>query len=319
MNYYSIVPHQVIDVRGDLDSENLDWSVTHMGLDKLVYKGEGQLVGVLDTGCDVAHPDLQGQVDTHNFISAAGDAIGDRSHGTFVCSQIVGKSDGKGIVGAAPKAKVYHGKVLYGTSSDMNRRSIDGDIADGIYACVAAGCNVISMSLGGPSFSTMMCGAIDYAENQGVIVVCAAGNERLQGSPYKSYPAACFGAVSVAAANKQDMPAWFSTTGVNGATEKEQPEVAIASQEFYWGCLPDGRYGRMIGTSMAAPTLAAVATLWYEARTTKGTLPAGALVLDSFREWLHRVSDDVNNNGWDPELGYGTLLLSDEELSTFGD
>ena len=318
MNYYSLMPHQIIDVRYAVD-ETVDWSVTHMGLDQLPYKGKGELIGVLDTGCDVGHPDLVDQVITHDFITGSGQGAEDRSHGTFVCSQIVAKANGQGIVGAAPAAKVFHGRVLYGGSADMSRAAIDNDIADGITACIDTGCGVISMSLGGPSYSQPMCEAIDRAENAGVLVVCAAGNSKLDGSHHKSYPAACFGAISIAAANEQGLPAWFSTVGVVGGAITEQPEVAVAALEYYWGCLPNGMYGRMIGTSMSAPTLAAVAALWREARTKAGTMPVGSAVLVAFREWLRRVSNDVNNNGWDPELGFGTLLLDENELNNFGE
>ena len=114
------------------------------------------------------------------------------------------------------------------------------------------------------------------------------------------------------------MPAWFSTAGFDPKDELHtmKPEVAVASLEFYWGCIP-GRsaYGKMIGTSMATPLVAATALLWREARLhADKPFPTGENVLKEFRKWLHRVSNDTNNNGWDPELGYGVLLLDDEEL-----
>jgi hypothetical protein len=101
-----------------------------------------------------------------------------------------------------------------------------------------------------------------------------------------------------------------------------KPEIAVASLEYYWGCLP-GRstYGKMIGTSQATPTIAAVALLWREARmalAAAGTrpFPTGANVIKEFRQWLYKVADDTNKNGWDPELGYGVLLLDPGDLTT---
>ncbi len=51
--------------------EKPDWAVIHAGLDRVPYLGEGQRVGVLDTGCDVNHQDLRGQVEARATLSRA--------------------------------------------------------------------------------------------------------------------------------------------------------------------------------------------------------------------------------------------------------
>jgi subtilisin family serine protease len=319
---YSIDSFHVTEVRDVLPVEYVDWSVTYIGIDALPFDGAGELVGVLDTDCDESHPDLAGQVEFHDFISGALPLpdMFKSSHGTFVTGQIVAANNGLGVVGAAPGAKVYHGRVLYGSMADFARDDVDGDIARALRACVDAGCGVISMSLGGPDRSKPVADALQYAVDNGVIPIAAAGNERLIGSPYASYPASDRNVISVASANKKGLPAWFSTVGHSSKPDiASSPEVAIASLEYYWGCLYGGKYGRMIGTSMAAPTLAAVAALWCQAYTAHhGSLPRDRFTLDRFRRWLHRVAKDVNVNGWDPELGFGTLLLNDSDVSSFG-
>lgn len=62
------------------------------------------------------------------------------------------------------------------------------DIADGIYFAANNGAHVINMSLGGPSSSTTLQDAVAYAYNQGVTIVCSAGNGGV-GAP-ASFPAA---------------------------------------------------------------------------------------------------------------------------------
>jgi len=315
---------RVIEVVNDLSmaNESRDWSIKHMGLDKIPFKGKGQRVGVLDTGCDINHQDLEGQVTAASFITGNKQVPAWRdtcSHGTFCTGEIVAKEDGVGIIGVAPQATAFHGRILYGDNNDQWRGDIDGDIAKGVQACVKEGCHVISMSVGGPGASASLREALAAAVEAGVIPVAAAGNERLDGSPYASYPACYPSVISVAAANKEDMPAWFSTMGTPDMPGK--PEVAIASLEYYWGCLP-GRatYGKMIGTSMSTPTLAGVALLWREARqalAAAGTkpFPTGKNVIREFRVWLQRVAKDTNKNGWDPELGYGVLMLDPTDLT----
>ena len=316
--------HRVLEITNDPQAvtEDTDWSIRHMGLDKISFKGKGQRVGVLDTGADVYHQDLEGQVTACNFITGNKQTPpwrDDCGHGTFCVGEIVAKANGMGVIGVAPQATAFAGRVLYGNDNDQWRSDVDGDIANGILGCIKEGCHVISMSLGGPGASVVLSDALAKAVDAGIIPVAAAGNEKLEGSPYASYPANYPCVVSVAAANKEDLPAWFSTMGSPDAPGK--PEIAVASLEFYWGCLP-GRstYGRMIGTSQATPTIAGVALLWREARQQlaaagKKDFPKGADVLKEFRQWLHRVAKDTNNNGWDPELGYGVLLLDPTDFN----
>lgn len=296
--------------------EHREWAIKHMGIDKLPYKGEGQRVGVIDTGCDANHQDLKGQVTAANFISGCKQmpaSQDNNGHGTFCTGEIVAKEDGKGIVGAAPKATAFSARVLYGDSKDMRRSDVNKDLANAIRGCVADGCGVISMSLGGPGADPHTKDALDYAVSKGVIPIAAAGNERLEGSPYASYPAAYPTVISVAAANKVDLPTWFSTIGVGG-TKAQQPEIAVSSLEYYYGCLPGvSTYGTMIGTSQATPMIAALALLWREARE-KSTMPTGADVFKEFRTWLRKVANDTNKNGWDPELGFGVALIEPSEM-----
>ena len=114
------------------------------------------------------------------------------------------------------------------------------------------------------------------------------------------------------------MPAWFSTMGT--ADKPGKPEIAVASLEYYWGCAPGlTAYQKMIGTSQSTPMIAAVALLWREARAKlalegKLAFPTGPAVLSEFRVWLQRVAKDTNKNGWDPELGYGVLLLNPSDM-----
>jgi len=318
---YSLDPHTVLDSEAWPIQEYRDWSVRNTGLDRLPFKGEGQLIGILDTEVDIRHPDLDGQVEYIDFILNGVD-VGlpmMPAHGTFVAGQLVGREDGQGLVGAAPKANAVCGRVLYGNSADLSRPDTSEDIAYGIDECVSAGCGVISMSFGSIDRSSLLERTINKAVDDGVILVASAGNDKLFGSPSRLYPAAYPGVISVASADEYGLPAWFSSVGDgNDDQPSAQPEIAISSKPFYWGCMPGGRYGRMIGTSMATPIVAAVAALWLEARTEAGTLPSGPDVLKRFRSWLHRVVNDTNNNGWDPELGYGTLLLDADELEDFG-
>jgi subtilisin family serine protease len=87
------------------------------------------LVGVLDSGIDITHPDLAGQVDTTKSASCIGgvvntdqavwsnDIIG---HGTHVSGTIAGKKNGVGIVGVAPGVKLAGVKLAVDDVNDPN-------------------------------------------------------------------------------------------------------------------------------------------------------------------------------------------------------
>ena len=316
---------RVLKVTKDIGSvERVDWAITHSGLYDLPYKGEGQKVGVIDTGCDIGHQDLKGAVEFADFISEKSVSKTDIcGHGTFVTGEIVGRENGVGIVGVAPLATSFSARVIFGTMDDMYRHNIAKDLGNAIRACADKGCRVINMSIGGEQMSSEIKSALDYAVKKGVIPVAAAGNERLDGIPRRSYPASYPNVISVAATNKKDMPNWFSTIGAGGS-DLIQPEVAVSSLEYYYGCLPRPNsssaspYGVMIGTSMAAPIISGALLLWAEAVEKAGKMPIGEDVLNEARKWLRRVSIDTNKNGWDPEIGYGVLLTSPQSFEING-
>ncbi|MBI3565777.1 MAG: S8 family serine peptidase, partial [Elusimicrobia bacterium] len=79
-------------------------------------EGAGVKVAIIDTGIDLSHPDLVGKVDGgYSAITKTEkpeDYQDDNGHGTHVSGTIAGKRDEKGVVGVAPKARLYAVKVL---------------------------------------------------------------------------------------------------------------------------------------------------------------------------------------------------------------
>src|SRR5437762_90920 len=83
--------------------------------------GQGVKVGIVDTGVDLSHEDLAGQVvESRNCIGSGGDpslcsgnAQDDEGHGTHVSGLIAAvKDNGRGIAGVAPGSKLVVAKVL---------------------------------------------------------------------------------------------------------------------------------------------------------------------------------------------------------------
>jgi hypothetical protein len=161
-------------------------------------------------------------------------------------------------MGVAPKANLLEGKVLnrYGWG-------IDSWIIAGIEWAVAKRADIISMSLGGgpTDGNDPLSLAVDWAFDQGVLVVVAAGNfGRYFGV---AAPGAARKALTVGAVDDSDNIAWFSSRGptldYRVKPEIVAPGVDVCSSVPYY--VFDMYYSCWSGTSMATPHVAGAAAL----------------------------------------------------------
>jgi subtilisin len=143
------------------------------------------------------------------------------------------------VVGVAPKCQIVIAKVL----GDDGSGSTD-QIAAGVDYLVDAGCDIISMSLGGGS-SPQLAASIARATQRGVFIICAAGNDGMVPGSQVGCPADLPETLAVASYNKQGNLSDFSTRG---------PEVDIAFPgENILSTWLGGAYKQLSGTSMATP------------------------------------------------------------------
>lgn len=242
----------------DVPTGEIPWGVERIGApyEWPKARGNGMVVAILDTGCDLDHPDLKGQIiDGRNFTTDyGGDPANYRDnhyHGTHVAGTVAALANGTGVIGVAPAVKLLIGKVLTGQGSGSNAW-----VTAGIrWATSWRGPNgerarVISMSLGGPVDDPDMHRAIKDAVAAGILVVCAAGND---GPGHVEYPGAYPEVVEVGATDDQDRIANFSNT--NPEIDLVAPGVKILST------YPGGKYAILSGTSMATPHTSAAAVL----------------------------------------------------------
>ena len=241
------------------------------------YTGQNVVVAVLDTGVDYNHSDLANNIWT-NTGEIAGDGIDNdlngyvddvigwdfayndnnpndiQSHGTHVAGTIAGLNNGIGITGVAYNAQIMPVKVLGDTGSGSFQ-----NIADGIRYAADNGADVINLSLGGPS-SLLIRNAIEYAQNQGAVVVMAAGNSGLSEPGYPARYATDFG-ISVGAVDINGQIASFS----NRAGLDPSLNHVVAPGVSIYSTIPGGGYSYKNGTSMATPHVAGVVALMLSA------------------------------------------------------
>jgi thermitase len=204
-------------------------------------------IAVLDSGIREDHEDLQGKVTkraNYTDSSTNSDVYG---HGTHVAGSVAANTDNqKGVSGTCPGCTLYNVKVLDDAGS--GRYSW---ITNGLTWAADNGAKVINMSLGGPTSSSTVQAAIDYAWSKGVVVVAAAGND---GTKTWHYPAAYDNVIAVGATDNKDAKASFSNYG-SSWVDVAAPGVDILSSTR------DGGYAAWSGTSMATPHVAGVAGL----------------------------------------------------------
>lgn len=227
--------------------------------------GAGVKVAVLDTGVQANHPDLNGKVvlqyDFAYNDSVANDVDG---HGTHTAGTVGATTfNATGVASLGYNVQLMCGKVLDDTGSGSHAA-----IANGIIWAADNGAKVINMSLGGTAGSTTLQNAVNYAWNKGVVVVASAGNA---GNTRANYPAYYTNALAVAATDRNDARASFSTYG--SWVDIAAPGVDVASTYI------NSQYVYMSGTSMAAPHVSALAGLvWGTSYGTSATAVRNRLV-----------------------------------------
>lgn len=97
---------------------DLQWGLSRLQAEDLWQRstGAGITVAILDTGVKSSHPDLKGRVAKgYNAITGKAGARKDNNgHGTFLAGMIAGKTNGTGVAGLAPNARILPVKVLDG-------------------------------------------------------------------------------------------------------------------------------------------------------------------------------------------------------------
>ncbi|MEA2589906.1 MAG: serine protease [Actinomycetota bacterium] len=249
--------------------------------------GAGISVGIVDTGVDLQHEDLAGQVlMSTNCIGAnadpskcTGTGQDDNGHGTHVAGIVAAlKDNGKGGAGVAPSAKLIVAKAL-----DANGAGADADVQAGIMWVVDHGAKVVNLSLGDGSslplnlgstggISAPMTAGIEYAWSHGAIPVLAAGNNGggllsggLLGGLLGAGGNANFGtlhAIIAGATGPSGAMAAYSSPLSNDAWAVAAPggandgNAADDVMSTWWAMGKTNQYLAIAGTSMATPHVA---------------------------------------------------------------
>jgi hypothetical protein len=281
---------------------------------QLRARGAGVIIALIDTGIDRSHPDIKdhlwtdpgeipddnidndndGLVDDNygwNFFDASKDTLEARSdaqtsvagHGTFIAGLIA-------LI--APEAKIMPIRAFSpdGVSDAFS-------VAQGIKYAVDHGARVINLSFGSTDDSQVLHDAVTYAQQRGVLLVAAVGNENKGNDLAPQFPANWdLDVMGVAAIDSTNRKAVFSNYGNNVSVSA--PGVNLVSLYPELNNSPD--YATWSGTSFAAPLASAGAALILEGdprRNARNAIESTASGIDD------------KNPGFAGKLGAGRIDL----------
>lgn len=266
----------------DASEETLAVARNATGADNVTAQGGSELVAVVDTGASTADGRIFGNgtagssiridnaskslISNASVNASAGNfsAIADgNGHGTWVASAISANHSDDTFDGVVPNASLLVLRAL-----DDEGSGSTADIAEAIRFAADQNADILSLSLGSPLWSGELQDAVDYAREQGTVVVVAAGNSRVERGANIASPADATGVVTVGATTANEpmnaSSAYFSQVGPDPGTQdasegaSEGAAVDVAAPGFKLTAKiadedGDVENSTLSGTSMATP------------------------------------------------------------------
>lgn len=176
------------------------------------------------------------------------------NHGTSIASLMI-SGNGK-VRGVNRNIELYSARIL-----DENKQAPVSRVIEGIYWAIDKDVNIISISFGTNQYSEALKQAVDAANEKGILVIAAAGNQGEKGAGHVEYPAAFDNVVAVGSVDSQAKVSDFSSTGTE--VDLVAPGEAVRAT---------GAFGETMvtsGTSMAVPHVVGTASLLWQKDTSK--------------------------------------------------
>jgi hypothetical protein len=218
-----------------------------------VATGKGVRVAVIDTGVDLAHPELEERVAAHADFTETGFTAD--LHGTAVAGIIAAAADNAaGAYGVAPGVELMAYKACQPIEpGTLAARCWSSTIVAALDAAIGASATIVNLSLSGPP-DPLVARFVDLAVTQGRLVVAAAGNDGPLAKP--AFPAALEGVIAVTATDARDR--LYKSANEGDYIAHATPGVDVVAPA------PGGTYPVYSGTSMAAAHSSAALALLRE-------------------------------------------------------
>ena len=202
------------------------------------------VIAVVDTGL-APLPDLTHVVPGWDIVGNDNSTADDFGHGTWVSSVIGAAGDnGIGMAGYCWQCSIMPVRVAAGRTG-----ALAPAVAAGIRWAVDHGARIINVSLASNGYDFSELGAVEYAKENGVLVVGAAGNG---GDTNLLYPGGYPGVLAVAGTDQNDVLYSWASRG---------PWVALAAPGCDEVLDPAAGPSYACGSSFAPPVVSGIAGL----------------------------------------------------------
>ena len=209
-----------------------------------ISTGRGVRIALIDTGVDVDHPDLQGQIKySENLAPEPSDHNTADVHGTAVAGVLSARPDnGIGIAGIAPDADILAFRACWPDKPGvLAARCNSFTLALALNQAMRKHSQIINLSLTGPE-DPLLRQLLEKALAKGIIIIAAIpGSERIGG-----FPANIPGVIAV------------GRGGENNTSEIIAPGQDILTT------VPHQAYDFMTGSSFATPHVAGLVALMLQ-------------------------------------------------------
>ena len=296
---YGSAYNQIHMVRGD--------EIHDMG-----YRGEGIVIGVLDSGFDRADEiavfnNLWADnrvLGTKDFITGGPVTFDTHHHGTGVLSIMAADLPGT-MIGTAPKASYYLLRTEYAPNEFIIE---EYNWVSGAEFADSVGCDVLNTSLGYSTFddtlqnhtyadmdgnTTPITIGADIAASKGMIVVNSAGNYGANAWYYITAPADGDSVFTIGAVNAQGIP-WISSGNGPTSDGRIKPDITAQGEGTYFAT-PSGSITNGNGTSLSSPIIAGMMACLLQSMPDRTNMELINMVKESAS-----ISDNPDN-----KIGYG--------------
>jgi subtilisin family serine protease len=244
-------------------------------------RGGKVLVAVIDSGIDVAHPDLAD--DIADSFDAIGAGLKVHSHGTAIAGGIA--AHGR-LLGAAPAAQILAVRAFSGNAAAADGTSFA--IMKGLDWAVLHGARAINMSFAGPQDPGIARG-VAAAHGKGVVLVAAAGNKGASSPPL--YPAADRNVIAVTSTDQNDQLPTFANRGSYVSVAAPGVDLLLLA--------PNDSLQRSSGTSFSAAYVTGIVALMLERKPD--------LSPDALRQALMTSAHHLGSEAVDAQSGGGLV------------
>lgn len=288
---------EVVRLKSNLSESDthIPWNLESIQADRVNMTGKGIVVGIIDSGVNANHPELQGALlpdGFKDFVDAANTVPKDSTgHGTHVAGTILGRT-----IGVAKEAKFISARVF----NEIGEADDNALLAAGEWILTKKP-HLVNNSWGGNRDSDFYNEIVKKWQAAGIVPIFSAGNVGLfniGGEGSIGSPASLEDSFSVGALTKEDKLAKFSLRGPSKFTKKFKPEISapgvnILSADFRGG------YIIKTGTSMAAPHVSGAVALMLQANS--------SLTIEKVEEILTSTATPLTDDHYisSPNMGYG--------------